>query len=234
MTAKRLVLAMMGILAMTALPAHASFVFSDITAWVGSGPNEAALVIDWNDALSPQAMAWGYRWSGTSTNIDLFTAIVQADPNLYAKVDAVGLYGLPVYGIGYDRNGNGFGITGSPTPTFTNGFYQTTDSNADGHTATDSADHYQEGWFSDGFWTSFSSTNGDPLGTNGPYSGGSWSTNYGLDGSALTNGAWFGLSFDPTYSFSDVPVEPVAAVLPEPASLTLLSLGAALLLRRRR
>ena len=47
------------------------FSFDDINYWVGEGENEAALVIDWNDAKAPQSLVWGYRWSDTATGEDM-------------------------------------------------------------------------------------------------------------------------------------------------------------------
>ena len=49
--------------------------FDDIDYWVGEGPNRAALVIQWNDDNSPGALAWGYRWSGNATGLDMINAI---------------------------------------------------------------------------------------------------------------------------------------------------------------
>lgn len=227
----------MGILVLTvavgAGTARAAFDFSNVQNWTGSGPNQAAMVVDWRDGLTPQSLAWGYRWSGTATNIDMFLAIVHADPRLFAKIGPQGADGVPLYGLGYDLNGNGiFGITGHPT--FTNGVYQTTaaksaggtTSNVDGATATDAGDHYTEGWFFDGYWSTW--TISGSVSDNGH-----WTSNVGLDGSNLTNDTWQGFAFDATYSGTIEPAAPVAAASPEPATLVLLALGLTLLWLRR-
>jgi hypothetical protein len=49
--------------------------FDDIQYWVGSGQNRAALVLQWNDGLKPVSVAWGYRWDGDATGIDMLRAI---------------------------------------------------------------------------------------------------------------------------------------------------------------
>lgn len=49
--------------------------FDNIQYWAGSGTNRAALVLQWNDGLSPVSLAWGYRWDGEATGIDMLRAI---------------------------------------------------------------------------------------------------------------------------------------------------------------
>lgn len=49
--------------------------FDDIRHWTGSGANRAALVLQWNDAYSPSALVWGYRWDGQATGLDMLRAI---------------------------------------------------------------------------------------------------------------------------------------------------------------
>jgi hypothetical protein len=44
---------------------YSDFNFDNITYWVGSGSNRAALVIDWYDGKEPQSIAWdidGMEW----------------------------------------------------------------------------------------------------------------------------------------------------------------------------
>src|SRR2546423_15577948 len=83
------------------------FSLDDIQFWVGSGSNRAALAIDWaDDSIQPPSLVWGYRWNGTAHGSDMLTAIVAADPGLFAKLGASSA-NRAVYGIGYDANGNG-------------------------------------------------------------------------------------------------------------------------------
>ena len=56
--------------------------FNDIDYWVGSGSNQAALIIDFNDGKSPEAWAWGYRWNGSKNGGDMILAIAAVDPRM--------------------------------------------------------------------------------------------------------------------------------------------------------
>ena len=49
--------------------------FDEITFWTGSGEKRAALVIQWNDGVSPASILWGFRWSGEARGIDMLKAI---------------------------------------------------------------------------------------------------------------------------------------------------------------
>ena len=107
-------------LLMFASPAAASnlFEFEDIEFWTGSGLNEAAILIDWDDSSSiDESLAWGYRWDGMATGADMFLAAVEADDRLFAKVGMDGQNGLVVYGIGYDEDNDGYFQT-SPASNF--------------------------------------------------------------------------------------------------------------------
>jgi uncharacterized protein (TIGR03382 family) len=89
--------------------------FDDIEYWVGSGVNQAALVIDWNDGVSPECLVWGYRWDGDAKGQDMFMAVVGqtdvdgpspstrygADARLSAKATDWGTMGLFLDEIAY-------------------------------------------------------------------------------------------------------------------------------------
>jgi hypothetical protein len=49
--------------------------FDDIEYWVGLGASRSALVLQWNDGEVPASLAWGYRWSGAVSGIDLLVAV---------------------------------------------------------------------------------------------------------------------------------------------------------------
>jgi hypothetical protein len=49
--------------------------FNDVAYWVGSGQNRAVVVLQWNDGLNPASVAWGYRWDGEATGLDMLRAI---------------------------------------------------------------------------------------------------------------------------------------------------------------
>jgi len=191
-----------------------AFSFDDIQLWAGSGTNKAALVIDWNDGISPQSIAWGYRWDGTATGKDMFDAVLAVDSRLYASMEYwPGYDGYTVYGIGYDINANGSG--------FVSGVREDAGGDEDGY-ALDSADHYKEGWFT-GYWSYYvAETTGD-LPTDWGYSG------WGISARTLANGSWDGWSFVSDMSnwmSAGPPDTPVSATaVPEPGSLVALFCG---------
>jgi len=49
--------------------------FDSIQFWTGTGSNQAALVIQWNDGDTPASLVWGYRWNGTATGFDMLRSI---------------------------------------------------------------------------------------------------------------------------------------------------------------
>lgn len=197
--------------------AHADFSFNDVEYWIGSGSNEAAFVVDWNDGIEAQSLAWGYRWDGTATGEDMLIEIVTTDPELYAKISTPGGYGVALYGLGYDVDHDGFSL--SDGTVFTDGLAVSEPS--DGTSAVDPNDHYAEGWYSAGYWSYWLSDDGVEWSFSGT----------GMSGRALTDGVWDGWSWAPSFD-STAPSEPVAAV-PEPMTAMLFGLGMLLAARRR-
>lgn len=212
---KRIITLALLIISAAALSISASaFSFSDIRLWAGSGSNQAALVIDWNDGISPESIVWGYRWDGTATGKDMFDAVLTLDSRLYASMEYWPSYdGYTVYGIGYDINANGSG--------FVSGVREDADGNEDGY-ALDLADHYKEGWFT-GYWSYYvAETTGD-LPTGWDYSG------WGISARTLENGSWDGWSFVSDMSdwtSAGPPDTPIAATtVPEPSGILALVSG---------
>jgi len=91
--------------------------FDDIQFWIGSGTNQAALVIEWKQPevknntsvrslVCEKTMVWGYRWNGDALAIDMFNAVVKNDENLFAVASPNDGYGVMLFGIGYDLNHN--------------------------------------------------------------------------------------------------------------------------------
>lgn len=78
-----------------------NFTFDDVKFWVGTGSNQAALVIEWHDSQSPDALVWGYRWDGNATGHDMLVAIAKADPRLILLTQYTGWMGYTIDGLGY-------------------------------------------------------------------------------------------------------------------------------------
>ncbi|MDD5201456.1 MAG: PEP-CTERM sorting domain-containing protein [Terrimicrobiaceae bacterium] len=216
---------------------------NDLHYW-GTGSNHSALVISWNDGKANSTVAWGYSWNGSAKVADMVLALATADPHLFTRIDSATGFGLGIFGLGYDANGNSvFSVTGAvdssgnpTTPVFTTGI---SDMNTDptkvqapfssiNAASGEAADHYAEGWFDRGFW--------------GFYTGGasptypvSWTDAMdGVSGTTLVDNGWFALSFSNPDFTSNLPGAAVAAV-PEPATLVLAAIGfGAMLWRRKR
>jgi hypothetical protein len=196
--------------------------FNDIDYWVGSGTNQAALVIDWNDGISPVSLAWGFQWDGIATGEDMIQAIAGttlgdvsatgADSRLTIYITAFG-FGNAIDRIAY--NGDGF-------------------------------THDSAGFLSGGYWEYYNMggtfdtpPDGDPnvfAGSDSlPGTGGApdWISSWtGFSARELGDGSWDGWSFAPDFVSQGVEV-PVAAV-PEPGTLILSVFAAGFLASRRR
>lgn len=76
----------------------------DIEFWVGSGSNQAALVLVFNDGKFPDALVWGYRYDGNKTMQQMCQEIAEADSRFFYQE---GNNGSTVNGFGVDYNENG-------------------------------------------------------------------------------------------------------------------------------
>ncbi len=206
--------------------AHAqTFTLSDIQNWVGTGANQAALVVAWNDGKTPDSLVFGYRWSAADADPTVFgmmQAIDAANPR-FSFTAHPSFFSGSVFSVFYDLTGNG----GAPVV----GIPQDLGGPENGH-ALFPGDHYREGWFT-GFWGEFT-------GFGNPYNGGSWTSDYptvqGVGVDTVSNNSWFGLSFSSdvinfTAPNPGFPTE--ATATPEPSSVCLLALGALGLFGRR-
>lgn len=210
-----------------AISSAGAFSFDDIHLWAGSGSNQAALVIDWNDGISPVSLVWGYKWDGTATGKDMFDAVLAADSRLYASMEYWPSYdGYTVYGIGYDLDAD--------CSCFVSGARQDAGGDEDGY-ALDSSDHYKEGWFT-GYWSYYVAETTCSLPSTWDYSG------WGISARTLSSGSWDGWSFVSNMSdwtSAGPPDTPTAATaVPEPGSLAAVICGlmgiSGLVLRRRK
>lgn len=209
--------------------------FGDIDYWVGSGTNQAALVIDWNDGIAPVSLAWGFQWDGAATGWEMLTAIAAADSRLtlmtHPNFDAI-------FALYYDVTGTNAGFVAG-TPGDLGG--------PENGAANNPGDHYAEGWYS-GYWA-YSLYGGDfeydiydnspPYDYIGPGTydvAGSttypvtWeSGNIGAGSRDLANGYW------DAWSFNGGNIDqPTAAAIPEPTTLLLTALAGGFLALRRR
>ncbi len=197
--------------------------FSDVTFWVGSGANQAVLVVDWNDGTSPVSLAWGFRWDGVATGQDMLLAIASSTidsgtGNILATGASTGLtvytttysFGDAVDRIvlGTSHDQGGFGSTGYWEYLCSGGTFSTPPSGDDNTFAGSS---YYPGTNSTPDWIS------------------SWS---GFSDRTLSDGSWDAWSYA-VGGVSQAVDQPIAAV-PEPGVVSLLFAGGLILVWRFR
>lgn len=66
----------------------ATIAAEDILYWVGEGPNEAILIVNWNDPDT--ALAWGYRFSNDSVTLENIMIDIAANDSRFAYTAANG------------------------------------------------------------------------------------------------------------------------------------------------
>lgn len=138
------------------------FDMDDILFWVGTGNNQAALVLQWNDDREEDALVWGYRWDGNATGYDMLAAIAKADSRLYYLTHET-QYGNTVAGIGFDLDGDGdiaLLLAGEEVEVNADGYAVTTSYNYDDFTARDADDLWMSGWYTKGYWSYYGNDNG--------------------------------------------------------------------------
>lgn len=222
-----LLVALSGCLAGSAV--RAQDLFAGIQDWVGTGDNEAAMVIDWNNGTVNDTLIWGYRWDGTATGEQMFDAVIAADPRLYAEVSAPDFdtgFGTAVFGFGF-HPGADQNFQLSPSLNFNNEHLAYVEAYGDVNymrTAVTPGDLWQEGFDNtgypgdpdDGYWALFSST--DSRLTADPSD---WDSDYnGITGATLNNDDVDGWVFAFNGGQGDqVPAAPVdVAPAPEPST----------------
>ena len=196
--------------------------FSEIDYWVGSGTNQAALVIDWNDVVSPVSLAWGFQWDGIATGQDMLQAIAGTTLGDVTATGADGRLSIYITSFGWgdvvDRivyNGSGYVHDRA------------------GFAFTDYWEYFNMGGSFD------TPPDGDPNAFSGsssyPGTGGSpdWISSWtGFGSRELSDGSWDGWRFNPG---TDGPIsQPTAAAVPEPGTLLLTAFAGGLLALRRR
>lgn len=182
----------------TAKSANAS-TFADIQFWVGSGANQAAFVVQWNDGKTADALVWGFKWNGTATGEDMVKAIAKADPRFFALLRQGTQYGSAIGGLGFDLNGTGTnglykdGDNKYPYYPF-DGLINTSEYDFDSYTGIDPNDHWQSGWMV-GYWSYWVK---DPTDVDYNYSG------VGASTRELQNGSWDVWNFNPNMESFDI------------------------------
>ncbi|MCM0666863.1 DUF5074 domain-containing protein [Flavobacterium tyrosinilyticum] len=173
--------------------------FADIQFWVGSGSNQAAFVVQWNDGKTADALVWGFKWNGTVTGEDMVKAIAKADPRFFALLRQGTQYGSAIGGLGFDLNGTGTnglykdGDKKYPYYPF-DGLINTSEYDFDSYTGIDPNDHWQSGWMV-GYWSYWVK---DPTDADYNYSG------VGASTRELQNGSWDVWNFKPNMETFDI------------------------------
>ncbi|SHM14819.1 DUF5074 domain-containing protein [Chryseobacterium polytrichastri] len=179
---------------------NTALTFADVQYWVGTGTNEAAFVVQWNDGKNPDALVWGFRWNGNATGEDMLKAIAKADHRFFSLLYQGTQFGTAVGGLGFDLNGvNSNGLYNSGNLTYplypVNGIINSTSYDFDQYTAIDAADHWSSGWTTNGFWSYWTK---DPADQDFGFS------SVGASTRALENGSWDVWNFN--VSFNDSPI----------------------------
>jgi hypothetical protein len=175
--------------------------FSDIQYWVGTGTNEAAFVVQWNDGKNADALVWGFRWNGTATGEDMLKAIATADHRFYSLLyQGTGPYGTAIGGFGFDLNGTGTNAlykSGNVTYPYypVSGIVNTSSYDFDDYAAADTNDHWSSGWTTNGYWSYWVK---DPTDPDFGYSG------VGATSRTLVNGSYDVWNF--SAGFADTPI----------------------------
>ena len=206
-------------------PKSPAVALNDIQFWAGSGTNRAVLVVEWATPesfgyttvpapITDKSLVWGYRFNGTATGIQMFNAIVAADPRLYAIEVTYPKYGTSVYGIGFHLGGGGdLGITdGNTTNFFADGLLTNVTVDIDAAVPLNPGDLYWGGFNGANWeiWTELGDAGGffnspdrgtnvywtstDPVYASSGFQG-EWAlAPAGMSSLQLTNGSWIGFS----------------------------------------
>lgn len=135
-----------------------TFNMDSITFWVGSGTKRAAMAIQWKtvDGTVIPPLVWGYKWTDDAdgTGIAMLTAILKADPRLYALIMGGTQYGSAIGGLGYDADQKGeLGLLKDNAVYYpSDGIVSTSAYDFDDWTAVDANDYWYSGWYT-GFLT---------------------------------------------------------------------------------
>lgn len=78
--------------------------FEDIKYWFGSGTNQCAMVVDFNDgSVANSSFVWGYRWNGTAPSVETILKTIAAGDSRFTADFSSGW----VKGFTYDLDDDG-------------------------------------------------------------------------------------------------------------------------------
>lgn len=177
--------------------------FDDVQFWTGSGPNRSVLVLEFSDNNNsvPTSVAWGYRWSGSTTMASMVFALTGsitgsgvpsplagADPRL--AIDTTYFASFDAYFV----NSITYNQIGLPAP-----WSQTVRA-------------IEDNYFVDTTYPTIFTLAGNGVWNGAPFA----QAQVGMSGLSLANGGWYGFAqtdgFDEFYTFA----QPASAV-PEPS-----------------
>lgn len=204
-----------------------TFTLDSIKNWSGEGSKRAGLVIQWNTGRDNYALAFGYRFDGSPTGIDMLRCVVENNPQLYGLFQRTNVasgnekFGYTINGLGWDANCSGLPITiidtgnGNETYSSSSGFFDHPrgcsesvsypDYDYDNWKAADTEDYWQAGWY-EGYWSYWLKDG------NGGFS----YSGVGASGRTLTDGCWDGWNFCPEMQSKEwLPVIAVPSLVPE-------------------
>lgn len=165
------------------------FSMDDILFWVGEGAKRAALVIEWHDGKTPDALVWGYRFDGEKTGFDMLYDVVAADPRLSIILgEQWGGYTLGAIGYQFTETKPRAHILldGKPLDNNGKGVTKGVPKNYDKYTFSDIKAHWLAGFYTNGYWVYYTK---DHRLDSFSYS------NVVCSGRDLEDGAWDGWSF---------------------------------------
>jgi hypothetical protein len=204
---------------------------SDITSWYGTGSNEAALVIQWNDSNTPVSLAWGFRWDGVATlSVQQMLNAIAGQVTIYAP-DPDDTSEIPAIIPTTTTNPSGdsrLSWTGNESASWGTSM-EGISYNQTGLPGYTSVTREQSGFTNAGYWNFLIGTTGDSFNAFFAFA------DEGISSLTLTDGGWYGFAYAPYvptatgYTFD----APTAAV-PEPGTVLLALGGVAFLIIIRR
>lgn len=181
------------------------FSVGDLPAILGSGPETAVLVIDFNNGVDPDSFAWSYRFGGENVSgADLLLAIAASDPALTVSHGGTGEDGFFLTAVRYEYKGTLYEQEGV-YPTASWGYYLAGGTAGGANVAVAGGNEFPEIW------------EASMVGAS--------DTAFGSLGRILSDGAWDYWSVGPydteTFDHLGTPEGfPVPAPIPEPTILT--------------